>query len=180
MDVWELLQWWCVQWGSKGLGRKRGIFLIVCVRELLECVEPRPDGVLCEGCRLSPTLSFFLTLFHFLSLYFFLFSFFIFLYLSPFFLFFYLSFFQASQGWHLLKTRILLWMARTWSVTLCDFPHTWTFVWKLSVQCQGLLLSVFPLQRASKCSADAVLMFSDIVCPLKWLGPRIPEGAYYA
>ena len=55
--------------------------------------------------------------------------------LSLFFLFFYffiplpffhLSFFQASQGWHLLKTRILLWMAGTWSVTLCDFPHTWT------------------------------------------------------
>ena len=94
--------------------------------------------------------------------------------------FFHLSFFQASQGWHLLKTRILLWMAGTWSVTLCDFPHTWIFVWKSSVQCRGLLLSVFPLQRASKCSVDAALMFSGIICPLKWLGPRIPEGAYYA
>ena len=92
MDVWELLRRWRVEWGSKGLERKRSIFLIVCVRELLECVEPRPDGVLCEGCRLSPTLSFFLSLFLFLSLYFifFLFSFFsfIFLYLSAFFSFF--------------------------------------------------------------------------------------------
>ena len=60
------------------------------------------------------------------SLFIFSFLFFIFLYLSPFFLFFDLSFFQASQGWHLLETRILLWMAGTWSVTLCDFPHTWT------------------------------------------------------
>jgi len=68
MDVWELLWRWRVEWGSKGLQRKRGIFLIVCVRELLECVEPGPDGVLCEGCRLSPTLSFFLSLFRFLSL----------------------------------------------------------------------------------------------------------------
>jgi hypothetical protein len=58
-------------------------------------------------------------------------------------------------------------MAGTWSGMLYDSPHTWTFVWKSSVQCRGLLLSVFPLQRASKCSADAVLMFSGIVCPLK-------------
>ena len=132
---------------------KRSSLLIVCVYELLECVEP----------WLSLTLSFFLSLSLFFSLFF----------LSH-------SFSQASQGWHLLVTMILLWMAGTCSKTLSDFPHTWTFVWKSSVQCQGLLLSVFPLQRASKCSADAVLMFSDIVCPLKWLGPRIPEGAYYA
>ena len=92
--------------------------------------------------------------------------FFIFLYLS---LFFTSLFFQASQGWHLLKRRILLWMAGTWNVTLCDFPHTWTFLWKSSVQCRGLLLSVFPLQRASKCSANAVLMFSGIVCPMFFL-----------
>jgi len=103
MDVWELLRRWRVEWGSKGLERKRSIFLIVCVRELLECVEPRPDGVLCEGCRLSPTLSFFLTLFHFLSLYFFLFSFFIFLYLSPFFLFFTSLFFKQARADTFLK-----------------------------------------------------------------------------
>ena len=62
-----------------------------------------------------------------LSLFFLLFYFFIFfISLSFCFSFFHLSFFQASQGWHLLETRILLWMAGTWSVTLCDFPHTWT------------------------------------------------------
>ena len=44
----------------------------------------------------------------------------------------------------------------------------------------GSPFECIPLQRASKCSVDAVLMFSGIVCPLKWLGPRIPEGAYYA
>jgi len=68
------------------------------------------------------------------SLSLFFFSLFLFFYISLlFFFFFYLSFFQASQGWHLLETRILLWMAGTCSVTLCDFPHTWTFVWKSSV-----------------------------------------------
>jgi hypothetical protein len=76
MDIWELLRRWHVEWGSKGLERKRSIFLIVCVRELLECVEPGPDGVLCEGCQLSPTHSFFLSLFLFLSLYFFHYFFF--------------------------------------------------------------------------------------------------------
>ena len=72
MDVWELLWRWRVEWGSKGLERKRSILLIVCVYELLECVEP----------WLSLTLSFFLCLFFFsLSFFFFLFC-----YLSPFFL----------------------------------------------------------------------------------------------
>ena len=101
MDVWELLWWWRVEWGSKGLERKRSIFLIVCMRELLECVEPGPDGVLCEGCRLSPTLSFFLSLFRFLCLYFFLFSFFYFFislsFFSP------LFFFKQARADTLLK-----------------------------------------------------------------------------
>ena len=77
------------------------------------------------------SLSFSLSLFFSL---FFSFLFFLFFISLSFLYFFFTSiFFQASQGWHLLETRILLWMVGTCSVTLCDFPHTWTFVWKSSV-----------------------------------------------
>jgi len=47
-------------------------------------------------------------------------------------------------------------------------PHL-DFCVKVKCVMSGLLLSVFPLQRASKCSADAVLMFAGIVCPLFFL-----------
>jgi len=98
MDVWELLRRWRVEWGSKGLERKRSIFLIVCVHELLECVEPGPDGVLCEGCGSLPLfpssfLSFVFSLFIF-------FYFFIFLYLS---LFFTSLFFKQARADTFLK-----------------------------------------------------------------------------
>jgi hypothetical protein len=73
------------------------------------------------------------------------------------------------------------------SEALSDFPHTWTFVWKSSVQCRGLLSSVFKLQRASKlfswCRHHVLRHRMSLVIlnrHLKWLGPRIPEGAYYA
>ena len=82
---------------SEGLERKWSIFLIVCVRELLECVEPGLNGVLCEGCRLSPTLSFLLSLFFSLFIFFFslFFSFFLF-YISLFFFFFFTSIFSSK------------------------------------------------------------------------------------
>ena len=162
--------WWRVEWSSKSLERKWSIFLIVCVRELLECVELGPNGDLCEGCRLSPTLSFFLSLSFFFSLFlYFFFSLFLFLSLSLFYLsfplFFHLSFFLSKLGLTPSWNKDTPWRVGTCSETLSDFPHTWTFVWKSSVQCRGLLSSVFQLRRASKCSADADLMFSGIVCP---------------
>ena len=101
----------------------------------------------------------------------FIFFFFSFLYLSPFFSFFSpLFFFQASQGWHLLETRILLWLAGICSKTLSDFPHTWTFMCKSRVQYRGLLSSVFHHQRASKCTSDAAPMFLGVVCPRLFVG----------
>ena len=84
---------------------------------------PAPSHSLLLPFSLSFSLSLF---FYFLFLFFFI--------SLSFFSFFFTSiFFQASQGWHLLETRILFWMAGTCSVTQCDFPHTWTFVWKSSV-----------------------------------------------
>ena len=114
-------------WKERGAG-----FLIVCVHELLECVEP----------WLSLTLSFFLSLFSsFLS--FFLSSFFISL---PFFLSFFL-FFEQARSDTFLKQGYSFGCLELCSETLSDFPHTWTFVWKSSVQCRGFLSSVFQLRR---------------------------------
>ena len=77
-------------------------------------------------------------------------------------LIFFLSLFWSKSGltpsWY--KDTLL----DGWNLTLSDFPDTWTFVWKSSAQCWGLLSSVFPLWRASKCSVDAVHMFLGIVC----------------
>ena len=50
-------------------------WLYACV-SCLSVWSQGPDGVLCEGCQLSPTHSFFLSLFLFLSLYFFHYFFF--------------------------------------------------------------------------------------------------------
>ena len=84
-------------------GKEVKNFLIVFMRELLECVEPGPNGVLCEGCRLSPTLSFLLSLFFSLSLYFFLFSFSFFISLSFFLFFSPLFFFKQAKADTFLK-----------------------------------------------------------------------------
>ena len=100
-----------------------------------------------------------------LSLLFFLSLFFI--YLSPYYYFF--SFFEQARPDTFLK-------------------HGYSFGWlELAARCSvisptlgllcesqvcnngGLLLSVFQVQRVSKCSADAVLKFSGIVCPLFFL-----------
>jgi len=101
---------------------------------------------------------------------FFTFLFFYFFYISLLLFFFFSPLFLSSKprltpswnkdtpldGWNLKRDAM-------------RFPPHLDFVWKSSVQCRGLLLSVFPFQRASKCSYDAVLMFSDIVCPLFFL-----------
>ena len=113
----------------------------------------------CGAMALSHTLSFFLTLSLF-SFIFFLLSFFN---LSPYFSLSFLSKVRLTPSWN--KDTPL----DGWNLTLSDFPHTWTFVWKSSVQYWGLLLSVFQLQRASKCSADAVLIFLGIAYPLFFL-----------
>ena len=78
-------------------------------------------------------------------------------------------FFEQARSDTFLKQGYSFGCLELCSETLNDFPHTWTFVWKSSVQCRGLLSSVFQLQRASKCSADVVLMFSSIVYPLFFL-----------
>jgi len=142
MDVWELLWRWHVEWGSKGLERKRSILLIVCMRELLECVEPGPDGVLCEGCRLSPTLSFFLSLFCFLSLFFSFLFFYFFISLS-FFSFFLPLFFSSKPGLTPSWNKDTPWDGWNLKHDAMRFPPHLDFVWKSSVQCRGLLLSVF-------------------------------------
>ena len=174
---------------SEGLERKWSIFLIVCVRELLECVEPRLDGVLCEGCRLSPTLSFFLSLFLFLSLYFFIFFFYIYFFISLSFFssFFHLSFFSSKPG--LTPS----WNKNTpldgWNLQ-CDamryLPHL-DFCVKVKCVMSGSPFECVPTPKSIKvfswCSPYVLgHRMSPVLLNrhLKWLGPRIPEGAYYA
>jgi len=103
--------------------------------------------------------------FSFLSLYFFLF-----LSLSlSFFISFPLFFFEQARSNAFLKQRYSFGCLELCNEALTDFLHTLTFVCKSSVQCRGLLSSVFQLQRASKCSADVDLIFLGIVCPLFFL-----------
>ena len=123
-------------WKGRGAG-----FLIVCVHELLECVEP----------WLSLTLSFFLSLFFFSLSVFFSSSFFSLSLFFFLFLFFPPLFFLSKLGLTPSLNKDTPWRVGTCSETLSDFPHTWTFVWRSSVQCRGLLSSVFQLRRAPKC-----------------------------
>ena len=185
MDVSELLRRWRVEWSSVGLERKWSIFLVVCVHELLECVEPRPDGVLCESCRLSPLLSFFLSLFHFLCLYFFLFFFFI--SLSFFFFFFTSLFFSSKPGltpsWN-KDTPLDGWNLQ------CDamlFPSHLDFCVKVKCVMPGSPFECVPTPKTIKvfswCSPHVLgYRMSPVLLNrhLKWLGTKIPEGAYYA
>ena len=163
---------WQSKWSSEGLERKRCNLWIVCVYQLLECVELGPDGVLREDW-LSLTLSFFLSLF-FLSFFHLLFSlffaslfFFNFLYLSPFLFFlFYLLFFleQARVDTFLKQWYSLVWLELAARCSVIS-PHTWTFVWNG----RGLLSSVFQHQRSSMYTIDAAPMFSSIVHPRLFL-----------
>ena len=130
-------------------GRGVASWLFVC----MSCLSVWGHGSLSLFPSSLLSLSLSLSLFLFFLLFFFM-------YLSP---YIFLSFSWSKSGltpsWN--KDTLL----DGWNLTLNDFPDTWTFVWKSSVQCRGLLSSVFQLRRASKCSADADLMFSGIVCP---------------
>ena len=169
--------------GQQRPGKEVKHFLIVCVRELLECVEPGPDGVLCEGCRLSPTLSFFLSL----SLFFLFSLFFFFLYLCLF-SFFFTSLFVSSKpgltpswnkdtpldGWNLKRDAM-------------RFPPLLDFCVKVKCVMSGSPFECVPTPKSIKvfswCSAYVLgHRMSPVLLNrhLKWLGPRIPEGAYYA
>ena len=144
------------EWSSKSLERKRS--------RVLDCLCAWVAWV-CGVVALSLFPSFFLSFFIYLSPYYFFLSLF-FIYISPYYIF---SLFFSKLGLTPSWNKDTPWRVGTCSETLSDFPHTWTFVWRSSVQCWDLFLSVFQLQRVSKCSVDAVLMFSGIICPLFFL-----------
>jgi hypothetical protein len=133
------------------------------------CVEPGPDEVLCNDCRLSLSLSLFPS--SILSL------FYIYIYIySPFFihfliflLVFFLSLIFKQAKVDTLKQGYTFGWLEHAARRSANFPHTWTFLWKSCVQCSGLLFKCVPLQGASKCTADAVLMFFGFICHLFFL-----------
>ena len=151
-------------WKGRGAG-----FLIVCVHELLECVEP----------WLSRTLSFFLS--HFFFFFFFFIS-------LPFFSFFSsLSFFLSKLGltpsWN-KDTPLVGWNLQR---DAQRFSSHLDFYAKVKCAISGSPFGYVPTPKSIKvfswCNPHFLgFRMSTVLLNrhLKWLGPRIPEGEYYA
>ena len=121
-------------WKGRGAG-----FLIVCVHELLECVEP----------WLSLTLSFFLSLVFF-SLSFFFSSFFLSFSLFSFFSSLFFFFFEQARSDTFLKQGYSFGCLELCSKTLSDFPPHLEFCVKVKCAMPGSPFKCVPTPKSIK------------------------------